>query len=288
MHYSEHLANFTLAYTQSIRTLECSGIKIHGDTNFTELVNKTIYGEYPDGVLILTVINHETEELLYELRDADKSKYMTVILDHLEYRFLNSEKKEVYEGVYYETSYTYKTSYETSQVMMSITESFYGKPENLMTDSSLTLYSALRLLDVAYSDSVDQMRYNMYEKVVDTPIGTFQMTSSNMLKIYFFLIQIENHEQNIILQSEYSYEENQYSSVLNGKNMKCHFEEGSKEIIKDEEVYGIGVWLEEDESIRFSLQEYYYYVNSNGGNAGVAFVYIFIYNFSLFSLLYRF
>lgn len=263
-----------MKYAEPVRTLICDGIKIHPSTNLTELVNNTIYVDYPDGVSILTVINHRTEDFLYELRDSDKSKYMITILDHLEYKYLNSERKEVYEGVYYVTSYTYKSSDENNNIMISITESFYGKPENLMTDSSITLYSALRLLDETYNEDVDQMRYNVYEKVIETPLGDVDMATSNMAMIYFYLMRIENNDQTIILESQYSYEENQYSNVLNGKHMKCHFEEGAKIVLQDEEVYEIGVWLEEDESVRLSLQEYYYYVNSNGGNAGVSFVYI--------------
>lgn len=45
----------------------------------------------------------------------------------------------------------------------------------------------------------------------------------------------------------------------NGEYLTCHFEEGSKVDVVKEDAQEIGIWIEDDESVRFTVQEYLYY-----------------------------
>lgn len=145
--------------------------------------------------------------------------YPIVITDYIEYKYFESKHKEYYENIYFISSYSYHLNNEETQTMSDTITNYYGKPNELMTTTSLTLYSALKLFSDSFSNNnnnnnSDEIRYNMYDNIISTPMGNIDIDSSNLMRMYVVMIQIKNGDSEIILKSDYSYYESQYSDIV--------------------------------------------------------------------------
>lgn len=216
---NQHIANYTLKYTKNIENYKCIDLFIPNNSNLTEIIENEIIKKYTDGAVLLTALDEETESFLIEMSNytSDNNLYPIIITDYIEYKYFESQHKQYYENIYFTSSYSYHLNNEETQTMSDTITSYYGKPKELMTTTSLTLYSALKLFSESYinnNNNSDEIRYNMYDNIITTPMGKIDIDSSNLMRMHVMMIKIKNNDSEIILQSDYSYYESQYSDIV--------------------------------------------------------------------------
>lgn len=212
---NKHTANFAIKYTEKIKNYQCDDVFVSDDSNLTEIIENQIVGKYTDGCVVITALDERTEELLIEMSNYSSSLYPIVITDYIEYKYFESNNKEYYENAYFTSSYNYHINNEETRTMSETITNYYGKSKELMTTTSLTLYSALRLFSSCYnSNNSDEIRYNMYDEIITSPMGRISVDTNNLMRMFAMMIHIKNNISTIVLSSDYSYYESQFSDIV--------------------------------------------------------------------------